>query len=425
MENLIGLICGAGAAAGVLGLVVLIVKQFLFICSPYEVLIFSGRKRQLQDGGAVGYRIILGGRAVRIPIIERVDRMDLRNIPIDIHVVNAYSKGGIPLRVHAVANVKVSSNPRVLGNAIERFLGRDPAEIKKVAKETMEGHLRGVLANMTPEEVNEDRLKFAHHLIEEAEEDFAKLGLQLDILKVQSVSDEVNYLASIGRQAIARVIKDAEVAESVAKSTAEQSEAQARQSGEVANQKAEEAIVTAQNQLREITAELDANARSEEETTEQAALQARAEAEQELQTLRKSLEETRLNADVVLPAQAQLTAAEFLARGNAAEIGEQGKAMADVLQLMTDAWVHAGDNAKDIFLIQNLEAVLSTVVDRVNAVQVDEVTVLDGGDGEGLARYVGAYPAMVNQILRELRKTTGVDVLGILSDDSDDNKGNQ
>ena len=66
MENLIGLICGAGAAAGVLGLVVLIVKQFLFICSPYEVLIFSGRKRQLQDGGAVGYRIILGGRAVRI-----------------------------------------------------------------------------------------------------------------------------------------------------------------------------------------------------------------------------------------------------------------------------------------------------------------------------------------------------------------------
>ncbi len=422
MENLIGLICGAGAAAGVLGFVVLVVKQFLFICSPYEVLIFSGRKRQLTDGGSVGYRIILGGRAVRIPIIERVDRMDLRNIPIDIHVSNAYSKGGIPLRVHAVANVKVSSNPRFLGNAIERFLGRDPAEIKQVAKETMEGHLRGVLANMTPEEVNEDRLKFAHNLIDEAEEDFEKLGLQLDILKIQNVSDEVNYLNSIGRQAIARVIRDAEVAESIAKSTAEQNEAQSRQDGEVANQQAEQAIVTAQNELREITAELEATARSEEETTEQAALQARAEAEVELQTLRKSLEEVRLQADVVLPAQANQTAQEFTARGQAAAIHEQGKAMADVLQMMTDAWVKAGDNAKDIFLIQNLESVLSTVVDRVNAVEVGEVTVLDGGDGEGLARYVGAYPAMVNQVLRELRETTGVDVLGILSDD---NKGSK
>ncbi len=415
MENLIGLICGAGAAAGLLAFVVVVVKQFLFICSPYEVLIFSGRKRQLADGGSVGYRIILGGRAVRIPIIERVDRMDLRNVPIDIHVSNAYSKGGIPLRVHAVANVKVSSNPRHLGNAIERFLGRDPAEIKQVAKETLEGHLRGVLANLTPEEVNEDRLKFAHQLIDEAEEDLEKLGLQLDVLKIQSVSDEVNYLNSIGRQAIARVIKDAEVAESVAKSTAEQTEAQARQSGEVANQQAETAIVTAQNQLREITAELDAEARSEEETTEQAALQARAEAEQALQELRKSLEAVRLQADVVLPAQANQAAEEFRAQGEAAFTHEQGKAGAAVLQLMTDAWVKAGDNAKDIFLIQNLEQVLNTVVERVNAVEVDDVTVLDGGNGEGLARYVGAYPAMVNQVLRELKETTGVDVLGILS----------
>ncbi len=416
LENLVGLICGAGVAAGVLGFVVVLVKQFLFICSPYEVLIFSGRKRQLKDGSSVGYRIIFGGRAIRIPIIERVDRMDLRNIPIDIHVSNAYSKGGIPLRVHAVANVKVSSNPRSVGNAIERFLGRDPQEIKQVAKETLEGHLRGVLANLTPEEVNEDRLKFARHLIHEADEDFDKLGLQLDILKVQSVGDEVNYLASIGRQAIARVIRDAEVAESVAKSTAEQTEASARQAGEVASQQAETAIVSAQNQLREITAELDANARAEEETTTQVALHARAQAEQELQTLRKELEQTRLTADVVLPAQAAQVAAEFTARGEAAEIGEQGKAMADVLQLMTDAWLKAGANAKDIFLIQNLETVLSTVVERVNAVQVGEVNVLDGGDGEGLARYVGAYPAMVNQVLRELTETTGVDVLGILSD---------
>ena len=85
---------------------------------------------------------------MRIPLLERVDRMSLLSIPIDLKVANAYSKGGIPLRVHAIANVKVSSDPRVVGNAIERFLGRDPAEIARVAKESLEGHLRGVLANL-------------------------------------------------------------------------------------------------------------------------------------------------------------------------------------------------------------------------------------------------------------------------------------
>jgi Uncharacterized protein conserved in bacteria len=134
-----------------LGILSLLAKSILVICPPNQVVIFSGRKRKLADGSQVGYRVVLGGRSVRIPILERVDRMSLLSIPIDLKVSNAYSKGGIPLRVHAIANVKVSSDPRVVGNAIERFLGRDPAEIARVAKESLEGHLRGVLANMTPE----------------------------------------------------------------------------------------------------------------------------------------------------------------------------------------------------------------------------------------------------------------------------------
>ena len=110
----------------------------------------------------------------------------------------------------AVANVKISSDPKLIGNAIERFMGRDPIEIQRVAKETLEGHLRGVLATLTPEEVNEDRLKFANALVAEAEEDFVKLGLHLDTLKIQNVADPVNYLESIGRKRIAEVIRDAE-----------------------------------------------------------------------------------------------------------------------------------------------------------------------------------------------------------------------
>lgn len=406
-----------GAIIGLVIILILVISvaRLLFICGPEEVLIFSGRQRKAADGSQIGYEVTFGGKRWKTPLIERVDRMDLRTIPIDIKSSNAYSKGGIPLRLHAIAMVKVTDNPKLINNAVERFLGRDISELRRVAKETLEGHLRGVVARLTPEEVNEDRLKFAQALQKEAQDDFAKLGIQLDILKVQSVQDDVNYLGSIGRERIAMVLRDAEVAESTSKSLAEQAEANARQNGEVANQKAQTAILSKENEVKRVEAEQDALASMEEERTEQAALHARAQAEQALQEIRKSVEESRLTADVVLPAQAEERAEALRARGEAAQIEQHGRARAKALDLMTEAWKKAGPDAKDIFLIQNLETVLETVVERVNSIEVTEVNVLDSGDGTGLATYASAYPAMVAQVLEELEKTTGVDVVGILA----------
>ena len=415
IEGLSALLCGSIAAVAVLGLIAGVAKSLLHICEPNEILVFSGKQRKLADGTKVGFRIIFGGMAWRTPIVERVERMDVRNIAIDIRTTNAYSKGGIPLNVHAIANCKVSKNPAIIGNAIERFLGRDPSEIKRVAKETLEGHLRGVLAGLTPEEVNEDRLRFAEELTGESDEDFRRLGLQLDTLKIQSVTDDVNYLNSIGRKSIADVLRDAKVAEANNLSEAEQAEAKARQAGEVASQKSQAAIIQAKNGVAQAKAEFDAKANSEDERTAQAALLARAEAELELQEIRKQLEELRLMADVVLPAQAAQEAETLRARGNAAYAEQSGRASAEVLQLMTDAWNKAGDDAKDIFLIQNLETVLETVVEKVNAIEVDEVTLLDDGGGTALPAHVSSYPAMVSGILGELHKSTGVDVVGILA----------
>ena len=415
LDSLAGIGAGVVAGAVSLGILSLLAKSILVICPPNQVVIFSGRKRKLADGSQVGYRVVLGGRSVRIPILERVDRMSLLSIPIDLKVANAYSKGGIPLRVHAIANVKVSSDPRVVGNAIERFLGRDPAEIARVAKESLEGHLRGVLANMTPEEVNEDRLKFATGLVDEAEGDFRKLGLTLDTLKIQNISDEANYLANIGRARIAMVLRDAEMAESLARSEASQGEAVSRRTGEVANQQAATQIAKKENELKTLKAQLEAKAKAAEETAVQAALQARAEAEQKLQAIRKELEETRLTAEEVLPAQAAQQAAALAARGAAATIEENGWALAEVLKLMTTAWVSAGPDAKDIFLIHNLEQILRTVVERVKEMEVGEAHLLDSGDGSALATYVASYPAAVRSVLAEVSRTTGVDVVALLS----------
>jgi flotillin len=213
------------------------VKSFLCICKPNEVVIICGRKRRIKDGQELGYRVLSGGRSIRIPIVETIKRMDVTTMPIRVEIRNAYAKGGTPLNIQAIANVKVSSNPDVVGNAIERFLDRDRSEIIRVAKETLEGNLRGIVATLTPEQLNEDRLKFAERIASEISRDLNKLGLEIDTLKIQNVSDDVDYLNSLSRERIAHIIRDAEIAESNALREAEQIEAECEEVAEVAKTK--------------------------------------------------------------------------------------------------------------------------------------------------------------------------------------------
>lgn len=408
---------GLWALGAALALLVLlfIMKRFLYICRPNEVLIFSGRRRRLADGQEVGYRVIFGGRAWRVPILERVDRMDMTTLPIEVNVSQAYSKGGIPLNVRAIANIKVSSDPGQIMNAIERFLGRGREELRRVAKETLEGTLRGVLATLTPEEVNENRLKFAETLAADVVDDFKKLGLTLDTLKIQHVTDDVQYLESIGRARIANVIKEAEIAESNARNEANKKAAEARARGEIARKDAERAVVQKKNEQRRIAAELEAQAEAELRRARAAGQQARAEAEQQLQAIRRELEQLRLQADLVIPAETEKRARELIAKGEAASIEENGKALAAVLQMLARAWADAGPQARDIFLIQQLEKLMATIVERLAALKVEHVQIVDPGDGSALPNYMAGFPAAVTSVLHSLRDSTGIDVTQLLA----------
>jgi flotillin len=276
--------------------VMLVMSRFLLICHPNEVVVLSGRARKMPDGSVVGYRIIKGGRALRVPVLEKAARMSLETIPLDLSVQNAYSKGGIPLRVEAIANVKIDSKEPTFGNAVERFLLKPAAEIHEIAKDTLEGNLRGVLATLTPEEVNEDRLKFAQNLIEEADADLKALGLQLDTLKIQNVSDEAGYLDSIGRRKTAEVISAARTTEAEKAAEAEEAEAEARQRAEVAKARAEQQIKTAQIEVeREVkTAKAQADAAARQAEAEQKALaeQTEASAHQRAEVAKASADQT-------------------------------------------------------------------------------------------------------------------------------------
>ena len=389
-------------------------NSFLKICNPNEILILSGRKHRTKSGQDVGYRVIFGGRVIVIPILETVKRMDLTTMPVPVEVQNAYSKGGTPLDIQAIANVKISGDPGVVGNAIERFLDRDRKEIRRVARETLEGNLRGVVALLTPEQINEDRLQFAERIAQDVSRDLTKLGLQLDTLKIQSVSDEVDYLSSIGRRRIAQIVRDAEIAESDAVGEAERMEADCQQRAEVAKTQALASVQQKQNELRTVKAELEQRAKSEEERTEAAAKEARARAEQQLQTVRAELERLRLEADQVLPAEADRQAKELEARGAAAGLAENAKAAAKVNDMLAQVWQDTGAEATEVFLIQQIEMILKQAAEIPNRVHLNRVNVIDNGDGKSIASLVNAYPEIVRQFLDRVDQTLGIDVTGTL-----------
>lgn len=405
---------GIGALAALLVFFAFL-KSLLQLCPPNEVLILSGRRHRMPDGSFRGYRVVPGGFAFRAPIVEKVYRMSLGLMEVPISIRGAYSQGGIALNVDAIANVKISSSERVIGNAIERFLGRDPNEIRRVAKETLEGHLRGVLARLTPEQVNEDRLKFAEELANESEQDLIKLGIHLDTLKILHVSDDQHYLDSIGRGAIANVIRGAEIAESDAERDAELSEADNQARANVTKNQVEAQIAQMKNELRKIQADLESNVRSEEERTLAAAREARAKAEQELQKFRAELEGVRLQVETVLPAEANRVAQEFRAKGEAAFLRERGVAVAQTVQMMHDAWSEAGKTAMMAYLIDDIETILATAAQGVAKVKVGSVNVIDGGEGKALAGYVGNYPAMLKEVFSAVAATTGIDIPGTIS----------
>ncbi len=399
----------------VLGSIMAVIKSCLKICQPNEILIVSGRKYKQADGREVGYRVIFGGRAFITPIIERVEKMDMTTMPIPVEVNNSYAKGGTPLNIQAIATVKISSNKGIVGNAIERFLGRDRDEIRRVVRETLEGNLRGVVANLTPEQVNEDRLNFAERIAEDVARDLNKLGLHLDTLKVQSVTDNVDYLSSIGRRQIAKIIRDAEIAEAEALGEAERIEADCQKRAEMFKSQALTMIQGKQNELRKIKAELDQRSKSAEERTAAAAREARAKAEQQLQTVRAQLERLRLEAEQVLPAEAQREAQVLHAKGAAAEFAENAKASAEVNEMLAQVWQQTGVDATQIFLLQQIDMVLKAAASIPRKLNLQQINVIDNGDGKAIASLAKVYPEVVKQFLVQVEQTLGIDIAGTLA----------
>jgi flotillin len=219
----------------------LISRNYLKV-SPNAVAVLSGRKRKLPDGRIVGYRMVKGGAALRIPLLEKVEYLHLNVMTIPLEIKRAYTLKGVPVSVKAVANVKIRGDDTSLQAAAERFLGMTHVEIQKVVFQTLEGHLRSILGTLTVEEVNSDRQSFAQKLTSEAATDLEKMGLGVDVLTIQEISDEEEYLNALGKRRTAEVKRDATIGEAEAHRDAKIKSSQALQEGEQAKFKADAEI---------------------------------------------------------------------------------------------------------------------------------------------------------------------------------------
>ena len=229
---------------------------------PNQVLIVSGRKHRLVDADGTqqyrGFRVVKGGGTFVIPVIEKVDLLSLELLTIDVQTPEVYTSKGVPVRVDGVAQIKVKGDDISIATAAEQFLSKSTDEIKNVATQTMEGHLRAILGTMTVEDIYQNRDAFASKVQEVAAGDMANMGLGIVSFTIRDIRDAQGYLEALGKPRIAQVKRDAQIAQAEADRDAMIRSAQATQAGQEAKFVADTKIAEAQRNYQSNVAQYQA-----------------------------------------------------------------------------------------------------------------------------------------------------------------------
>src|SRR5262245_11479816 len=243
----------------VVGIIAVLFVVFMFFAiwasrytkvGPNQVLVISGRKHRVMDpdGTAreVGFRVVKGGGVFVWPVYEKVDVLSLELLTIDVQTPEVYTSKGVPVRVDGVAQIKVKGDDVSIATAAEQFLSKGTEEIKNIATQTLEGHLRAILGTMTVEDIYQNRDAFASKVQEVAAGDMANMGLGIVSFTIRDIRDKQGYLDALGKPRIAQVKRDAQIAQAEADRDAMIRSAQAQQAGQEAKFQADAKIAEAQ-----------------------------------------------------------------------------------------------------------------------------------------------------------------------------------
>jgi flotillin len=466
---------------GVFAAMALFARNYVKV-PPSTVAIFYGRKHALVDQNGnrdtVGFRVVRGGAALRVPVLEQVEYLSLNIMSIQLKIQRAYTKEGVPVTVEAVANVKIAGDDMSLRNAAERFLGMTTDQIKGVIFQTLEGHLRAILGTLTVEEINADRSAFAQKMTDEAALDLKKMGVSIDILTIQQISDEQGYLDALGKKRTAEVKRDAIIGEAQAQRDAMIKSATADQEGKTKRYEADVTIAQSLRDKETKQAEFDAAVKSKKAESEQAgplataiARQKVTEQETRIDQVRKQQEvlvqeqeaarkEKELQATVVKPAEAERQAAilraegekqatiiraeatqkelefkgtgeaariEKIGRAEAAKVLAVGEAEAEVIKKKLLAEAEGLQKKAEAWKNFNEAAVINLVVDKMPELAqafatqlagIDKINIIEMGNGSpgsgGIGKVMGTVGGGMTAMLSMLKDQFGVDIARLM-----------
>ena len=481
-----------GAIATVVGIIgiafVVLVLAFVYAgrykkVGPNEVLIISGRGTMVQDP-ATGQRvrrsfhIVRGGGKFIWPVVERVDNLSLELMTIEVVTTNVYTSQGVPVTVDGVAQVKVGSDDVSIITAAEQFLSKSTAQIQNVALQTLEGHLRAILGNLSVEEIYRDRDKFAQRVQEVSALDMKNMGLTIVSFTIKNIHDDQGYLDALGQARIAEVKRDATIGQANAQRDSTIQSARARQEGETAKFEAETKIAEAQKNYAVQKADYDAEtnrkkAEAELAYTLQQNISNQKVKEEEVQievvAKRKQIEvqeqevarrERELDATVRKPAEAEQFRMRTLAEGRkfqlqteaegqsaaASNVGSgeaeankargladadviraRGLSQAEVIQAQGLAEAQATSKKAEAWQQYTQAAILQQLLDKLPEIasaiaaplaKTDRIVVIstggDGHTGAGASRITRDVTDTMAQVPEVIEALTGISLIDIL-----------
>ncbi|HVN82388.1 MAG TPA: SPFH domain-containing protein [Terriglobia bacterium] len=425
---------------------------------PHEALVVYGFR---------GTRIVKGHGTVIFPMIENCRDLSLELMSFDVAPKqDLYTKQGVAVTVEAVAQIKVKSDPESVQTAAEQFLTKTDQERESLIRLVMEGHLRGIIGQLTVEEIVKQPEMVADRMRSTCAEDMNKMGLEVISFTIKEVRDKNEYITNMGRPDVARIKRDADVAAAEAERDTAIKRADAQRAAAVAKAQADQERVLAEtlSQAKQAEAERDLaikRAQYQETVKKQQAqadksyeiqsnvMQQQVIAEavkvqqvekeheikvQEAEILRREKEliatvlkqaeierqriETLANAEKQrLIAEADGRAAATRAQGNAeAEIiFKKGEAEAKAMNIKAEAYQEYNQAAVVDKLINGLPEVVRALASPLS--NVDKITVISTGNGDsaGLNKITGDMTKMAAQIPALFETLSGMQMSELFS----------
>ncbi|MFL1674931.1 flotillin family protein [Paenibacillus dendritiformis] len=442
--------------------------------SPDEAMIvtgtYLGSKNVSADETGRKMKIVRGGGAFILPVFQQSQFLSLLSHKLDVMTPEVYTEQGVPVMTDAVAIIKIGGSVEDIATAAEQFLGKPTDALKSEAQEVLEGHLRAILGSMTVEEVYRNRDRFAQEVQAVAAKDLKKMGLQIVSFTIKDVRDKHGYLDALGKPRIAAVKRDAEIAEAEAvrdsriqKANAEEqgmkaellrdtniaeaskekelkvasfkkeqdmARAEADQAYYVQEARSKQSVVEEQMRVelvrkeREIDLEAkeilrrekqyDAEVKKKADAERYAVVQS-AEADKSKKVLEADAMQYRIEAEAKAMAEqkrlagmAEADAERARGTAEAEVIRLRGLAEAEAKQKLAEAFEKFGEAAVLDIVMKMLPELAGKIAEPLQ--QIDKLTVVDTGNGEGAARvsnYVTQLMATAPQMLKDV---SGLDV---------------